>query len=377
MRTFLICLITALACQAKSQKTRTVPTDNPLRNQVDSAVQRAALHYMQDSMTHGIAIGIVWKGKEYKYGYGEIRKGSGILPDNDHFYNLGSVAKTFVGLLLAEAVVKGKASLNDDIRKYLPGKYPNMEYEGRPIRLVDLANHTSGLPTPIHEFSKPVMDSVAQLNMQQVMRWLARYTADSLLSDLHRIKPVTIPGTRYHYSGDGMMLLILLLERIYNRPYEDLITAYLKEHLLMRDTRTLLSADDRKRLVQGYDEKDKAPMYEDLRGYSGGPSMNSTLGDMIKYLKANLSEKDKAVVLSHRRTRGNPDGFGIGLAWMIDYENKVRYIYHDGHTRIGFNTLFLFYPEKDYGVVILVNDNIGQNQVGEIENEITRDLKIL
>jgi CubicO group peptidase (beta-lactamase class C family) len=377
MRTLPIFLIIALACQAKSQSTRPVPTDNPLRNRVDSAVHRAALHYMQDSLAHGIAIGIVWKEKVYKYGYGEIRKGSGILPDQDHFYNLGSVAKTFVGLLLAEAVIEGKASLNDDIRKYMPGKYPNLEYEGRPIRLVDLANHTSGLSAPIHFISQEIKDSLSRLSLNQQVLWLSQFTADSILKDLHLLKPDTLAGTRYHYYGDGMMLLILIMERIFNRPYEELISQYLAIHLDMRDTRVQLSALDRERLVQGYDDHDTAPKYEDFKGYIGGPSMNSTLGDMIKYLKANLAEKDKAIILSHQRTWGSQEGFGLGLAWKIDYENKVRYLYHDGHTRIGFNTLFLFYPERDYGLVILVNDNIGQDKVGEIENEITRDLKIL
>ena len=34
----------------------------------------------------------------------------------------------------------------------------------------------------------------------------------------------------------------------------------------------------------------------------------------------------------------------------------------------------VFYPDKDYGSIIIVNDNISQEKVGDIENTITRTL---
>ncbi len=58
-----------------------------------------------------------------------MKKGTGIPPTGRHLYDIGSVAKVFVTTLLAHAVVKNRISLEDDIRKYLPGKYPNLHYK--------------------------------------------------------------------------------------------------------------------------------------------------------------------------------------------------------------------------------------------------------
>ena len=43
-------------------------------------------------------------------------------------------------------MVEGRASLDDDVRRYLDGDYPNLEFDRQPIRLVHLLNHNSGLP---------------------------------------------------------------------------------------------------------------------------------------------------------------------------------------------------------------------------------------
>ncbi len=357
-----------------AQVNKSVRSDNKLRSRLDSAVNKAAIIYMQDSNANGISIGICWHGKKYSYNYGEVKKGTGILPTADNFYNLGSVAKTFVATMLAEAVVEKKANLDDDIRKFLPGKYPNLEYHGHGIELVNLANHTSGLPAEFQNLSASARDSIKRMSLPQQVDFYSRYTADSLLSDLHHVKLDTMPGAQFHYNSNAMMLLILLLERIYHQPYEQIVTDYLKKQLEMYDTRTVLSKEDMKRLAQGYDSKNQPQQYANFKSYTGGPSMNSTVNDMLKYIQANLSEKDKAIWLTHQLTWGKKDGSGLGLGWMMDTENGIRYIYHDGNTKIGFNTLCLFYPDKGLGYIIIVNDNISQRRVGDIENNITQQL---
>jgi CubicO group peptidase (beta-lactamase class C family) len=65
-----------------------------------------------------------------------------------------------VSTLLAQAVLEKKASLQDDIRKFLPGSYPNLQWNGAPIRLVNLANHTSGLPSSFHQYSPAVTNAL-------------------------------------------------------------------------------------------------------------------------------------------------------------------------------------------------------------------------
>src|ERR1700761_6647607 len=120
-----------------AQQAKPLLTDNPLKSHLDSAIQKGAAVYMANAGTVGLMIGVYKDGHKYIYRYGESEKGSGRLPGPDQLFNLGSVAKTFVGTMLAEAVIEKKAKLTDDIRLYLPGKYPNLEYAGHPITLAD------------------------------------------------------------------------------------------------------------------------------------------------------------------------------------------------------------------------------------------------
>jgi CubicO group peptidase (beta-lactamase class C family) len=144
----------------------------------------------------------------------------------------------------------------------------------------------------------------------------------------------------------------------------------------MYDTRLELSPTEMKRASTGYFRKNEPQDFVNFnKGYITGPTVISTVNDMLKYLQANLSEKNKAVQLTHKLTWGRKDGFGMGLGWMMDSENGVRYIYHDGNTRLGFNTFCIFYPTEDFGVIIFVNDNIGLSKVGEIENRIRKEIE--
>jgi CubicO group peptidase (beta-lactamase class C family) len=243
--------------------------------------------------------------------------------------------------------------LNDDIRKFLPGQYPNLEYEGQPIRFVNLANHTSGLPTTFRVYPPSIHDSLKKLSIADQVNFYSPYNKDSLLSDLHLIKPDTLPGTKFQYNSSAMELLILLLERVYLEPYEKIETSYLRAHLKMYDTKPFLTPEEINHAVQGYDNNSKPQQFINLKGFYFGPTMNSTINDMVKYLQANLSEKDKAIRLTHQLTYGKKNGFGLGLGWMMDdSSNGGRYFYHGGNTKIGYNTLCTFYPAEDLGFII-------------------------
>ncbi|MBX9732880.1 MAG: serine hydrolase, partial [Chitinophagaceae bacterium] len=172
-----------------SQTEKTLQTDNQKKTSIDSLVNKVAPIYLQNPNTNGISIGIFYKGKKYKYNYGEVIKGSGKLPTADNFYNLGSVAKTFVTTILAEAVVEKRVKLTDDIRKYLPTGYSNLEYENYPIKLVDLANHTSGLPRQFHTFPASALDSLKKLGRREEINYYNTYDKNKLIADLYLIKP--------------------------------------------------------------------------------------------------------------------------------------------------------------------------------------------
>lgn len=379
-------LLLSIPSKVWSQENKALLTDNPLKNHLDSIVQNASATYMATPGTVGLSIAIYQNGQRHLYSYGESEEGTGQLIKADQLFNLGSVAKTFIGIMLAEAVVQKKASLNDDIRQYLPGQYPNLQYERHPVRLVDLANHTSALPKSSRDFPVKTMDSIKTLPLPGQLYFFERYNQDTLLKDMHHFQLDTIPGTKYDYNGNAMTILILLLERIYHQPYEQLVTGYLKSHLQLYDTRTKIPVSQLNRFIQGYKDASRPIQWYDLKNnttteintnlfYPGGPSMNSTMADMLKYVIANVKATDPAIKLAHQQTYVKSDGTGIGLGWMSGENKGKRFFYHSGRTGIGFSTLCTVYPAEDIGIMILVNDTINQDNVSKLNNTIKNALR--
>ena len=109
-------------------------SDNPKQTALERIIDSTLESFMMSPQNCGISIGISQKGKNYFYNYGEIKRDSKIAPDSNSIYDIGSITKTFTALLLAKAVTENKCKLEDDIRKYLPGKFHNLTYYGKVIR---------------------------------------------------------------------------------------------------------------------------------------------------------------------------------------------------------------------------------------------------
>lgn len=143
-----------------------VATDNPCKTKVDSIVQSALLTFMQDTSRVSAEVGVYSGGQTYIYRYSKTS-----LPDIHTPYEIGSISKTFTGYLLAKAVVNKKVKLEDDIRFYLNGDYPNLQYKGRAIQLKHLITHLSGLPFLLPDnrelFQQPEDSIPGIINAQQ------------------------------------------------------------------------------------------------------------------------------------------------------------------------------------------------------------------
>lgn len=62
-------------------------------------------------------ISLYQRGQQSFYNCGEVAKGTSCLPTATTYYDLGSVAKTFVGTLLPQTVLDHKVQFTDDIRQ--------------------------------------------------------------------------------------------------------------------------------------------------------------------------------------------------------------------------------------------------------------------
>jgi CubicO group peptidase (beta-lactamase class C family) len=113
---------------------------------MDRVFQRLGTTFVDEGHTDGMSIVVVKDGKAHFYNFGTTTRGKAKPPTEHSVYEIGSVTKVFTSLVLAHAVEEGRIGLQDDIRKYLPGDYPNLAWQGTPIRIIDLADTTSALP---------------------------------------------------------------------------------------------------------------------------------------------------------------------------------------------------------------------------------------
>ena len=95
-------------------------------------------------------------GQRFVVGAGEVH---GAAPDGHTLYEIGSVTKVFTSVLLADAVVRGETTLETPLTDVLGT--PVGAHEAGPIRLVDLATHTSGLPASTRRWTRPRATTLA------------------------------------------------------------------------------------------------------------------------------------------------------------------------------------------------------------------------
>ena len=108
----------------------------------------------------GLAIGVLKHGERRVFTYGAAKP--------DSLFEIGSISKTFTGLILARMVAEGKVRLDEPVRELLPAGTV-AKPAGEEITLLDLATHHSGLP--------PMPDNFPPADLGQPFRRLRTGTA--------------------------------------------------------------------------------------------------------------------------------------------------------------------------------------------------------
>jgi D-alanyl-D-alanine-carboxypeptidase/D-alanyl-D-alanine-endopeptidase len=116
--------------------------------------------------------------------------------DGGTLFEIGSITKTFTGILLGEMAERGEVRLEDPVQDLLPKGTMVPARNGRAIRLIDLASHASGLPR--------MPDNFAPSDPRNPY---ADYTADRLYTFLRGHQLTRDVGQQVEYSNLGAGLL--------------------------------------------------------------------------------------------------------------------------------------------------------------------------
>lgn len=330
---------------------------------IDTIAPSAANTFLKDKAFASLDIGVIKNGTIHRYHFGPGKA--------TQLFEIGSVTKTFTSLILAHAILEKRVKADDDIRKYLHGDYPNLAYDGHPIRLIHLVNLTSGLPNNMPEpdnfFKGMSNDSMAFA----YVRLHRDYPKSSFLTDLHKVKLDTVPGLRPAHSNAAAQLLGYLLEDIYHRPFAELLEKYVTGPLRMEHTFFVVPTTEQASMAKGHGKEGRVMPYVPYNiSYAFG--LKSDLADMVRYIRYQLNDNDPAVKMTHQVTWGDQKSLAIGMNWLISEtpDGKTKLL-HNG-TTFGFTTQIQFYPELHFGVVLLSDiyaDGTG-DQLGALADRI-------
>ena len=304
------------------------------------------------STGNGVVIGVVEHGVRRVFSYGAAR--------SDSIFEIGSITKTFTGLILSQMVKQRKVRFNEPVRDLLPAGVA-AKPDGAEITLLDLATQHSGLPRMPDNFhpgdpSNPYVD----------------YHAANLYAYLSKHGVAKPANADFLYSNLGFGLLGQALSDRAGKPYPQLLRDQVTGPLEMRDTVVALSPAQQGRFLPGHTGAHQPAHAWDLDAFAGAGAIRSTGGDILTYIEAQLHpdklKLDKrfpasktlsaALIQQHVIRADSFAGQKVALAWLFD--PQTGNYWHNGATG-GYSSYAFFNPAGDYGAVVLLNMTVGEN----------------
>ncbi len=239
-------------------------------NSVEKNLGSYIVDYMRAMNAPGMVLGLADSGKVIRatgYGFADVDKG--IAVNEHHLFQIGSITKSFVALVLLQMREEGKLDLQTPVLDYLP-ELP-LDAPFGPITTHHLLTHTSGLPDNLGLF----------------------------LSDPNaRLVQGFTPGDHFHYCNTGFGILGLLAEKLDGRPWRESVQARILTPLEMTETVGVISTASRNRAAVGYQPFWEGQVYPQHGKLSPAPNLvmddtagciASTPGDMARYARMLLN----------------------------------------------------------------------------------------
>jgi D-alanyl-D-alanine-carboxypeptidase/D-alanyl-D-alanine-endopeptidase len=327
---------------------------------------------MQKAKVEGLGITVFNQNRVvYKktFGYADAVKKTA-LQHGTNIYG-ASLSKSVFAVLVMKLVQEGKLDLDKPLQDYL--SHPVYEYlhlkkwqddysslKGDTLYAKITArmclDHTSGFPN---------------------WRWD--------LAD-QKLKVLQVPGKRYSYSGEGMVYLQEVMEKMYGKSLEQLASAIIFSPLHMKNSAyTWLPAFEKN---YSFGHNTKGELYEkDKDNEARAPStLETTLDDLSLFLEGVLQKKiigEKATremfspqirirsvaqmgPLSRRDTSSNDNiQLSYGLGWGLLKSPYGWGAFKEGHGD-GFQHYMILFPEQKTGVLIMTNSDNGESIFKEL-----------
>ena len=316
--------------------------------------EQAALARKVDSVFHkfdkpdspGAAVIVVKDGKVvYRHGYGRATLEYDVPITPSTVFHVASVSKQFTACAILLLEHRGKLSLDDDIRKYLP-EVPDF---GKTIKIRHLLTHTSGLRD------------------QWELLAMAGWRLDDVITREHILKMVRHqrelnfdPGAEYLYCNTGFTLLGVIVERISGQSLREFADDNIFVPLGMSSTHF---HDDHETIVKNraysyYPEGDGFKSSPLNYANVGATSLFTTADDMAKWI-ANFDTPrvgDAALIAEMQQPGTLNNGKKISYAFGLDtgQYKGLKTVAHGG-SDAGYRSFVVRFPDQRFAVAVLSN----------------------
>lgn len=360
-----------------------------LNTRVDSLVKS----YLDKNGNHALIVGVILNDDKHIFVYGNEKV------DTNSIFELGEVTQVFTTTLLSDFVYNNIVKLDDPVQKYLPNSvnmpvhqkivcepvqvnneqvqenkgmdikvapmvcYPDPNDRPNKILLCDLVTHTSGLPNLPTNIKNKKYDSSTPYD---------NYSEQNLYDYLNNLGTINPDGIRFVYSNTGIAVLATAICYKAGKNFEELIGDRINYNLKLNDTHVMLNADQTKRLVQGYNTKNKLAVHWNVSVMQGAVGLHSNMRDLMVFTHANFRSTQSSMKNILDQTHGSryivsdkkKKVSAVALGWLIKETNDKRLIHwQSGHT--DGNAAFIGFDENSkVGVVILSASGKELDEVG-------------
>lgn len=295
------------------------------------------LSYVTKKSNTFVSIAVIENGKTEFYTYGQNNTR---IDRNDLQYEIGSISKTMVALLIAKAIKEKKINLSDSIAAYLD--LPKDCYYPTIKRLL---THTSGYKSFYFESQMIANNLKGRNDFYGVSK-------EQLLKKVSQVK-LQDSDYAFVYSNFGFSVLGLVLESVYHKEYTELLNDFLHSELGMINSNVASCKGN----LKGYWDWAKDD------GYIPAGAVISDIIDMSKYLNYYLTSKStyarmpfellKTINYSNiLYTNIDIHLDKIGMSWIYDSKNKLYW--HNGGTS-KYNSYIAINEDFSKGIVVLCN----------------------
>jgi CubicO group peptidase (beta-lactamase class C family) len=305
----------------------------------------------------GIVVGVLdADGPRYVAVGSSGRPGSPL--DTATVFEAGSVTKVLTADLLALLVARGEVSLDDPVSTHVEALPTLRGAEGRPVRLTDLATHTSGLPR--------IPSNLAPADASDPY---AGYGGEALVAFLSGVSLPSLPAP-HQYSNLGAGLLGFALGRASGQGYEGALREHVLEPLGMASSGFASEPGLVDRLAQGHAPRGEPTGPWHFDALAGAGALLSTAPDLLRFAAAHLVPPPGrlgsalASTLEIRVPAGPAPKMSQALGWVVDVRDPDDpIVWHNGGTG-GFRSFVGLRPRHGTAVVVLTNQATSVDDLG-------------